>query len=91
MAAYSEMQPAGARANEEKRGETEIWGGDILDTFWWQTFGSRGWSGLKLKDWLIRHSSWKLAPFFSLHCDVTDPYAVHIVLTPKISTSRPFL
>ena len=64
MAAYSEMQPAGARDNEEKRGETEIWGGDILDTFWWQTFGSRGWSGLKLKDWLIRHSSWKLAPFF---------------------------
>ena len=32
----------------------------------------------------------KAAPVFSLHSDVTDPYAVHIVLTPKISTTGRF-
>lgn len=43
MAAYSEMQPAGARENEEIRGEKNLrpvttWC-LTSSTFWWQTFG----------------------------------------------------
>ena len=44
MAAYSEMQPAGARENEEIRGEKNLRTVTqchlTLSTFWWQeTFG----------------------------------------------------
>ena len=38
MAAYSEMQPAGARENEEIRGEKNL-RTVTVSTFWWQTFG----------------------------------------------------
>ena len=89
MAAYSEMLPAtGAQENEEKKrgGRFEEDHDDTLSTCglladcWWHTQRLIDPAGTLVK-----------AAFFPPGDVTADPYAVHIVLTPKISTTRPFL